>query len=113
MAKIVIAAHIDVDPATREECLKTAQPYIDGALSQEGCLCYSWCADLNNPSRIEVFEEWTDEDALAQHFKDVHYASMLAHIGKFGLTNAVSAKYRVDAEGPVYNAEGVPTPAFD
>jgi quinol monooxygenase YgiN len=113
MAKILIAAHIDVEPTTREECLKTAQPYIDGALSQEGCLCYSWCADMHNPARIEVFEEWTDEDALAQPFKEVHYASMLAHIGKFGLTNAVSAKYRVDAESPVYNAEGVPTPAFD
>lgn len=113
MAKIVIAAHIDVDPATREECLKKAQPYIDGALSQEGCLCYSWAADMNNPERIEVFEEWTDEEALAQHFKDVHYSNMLAHIGSFGLKNAVSAKYRVDAEAPVYNAEGVPTPAFD
>jgi quinol monooxygenase YgiN len=113
MAKILIAAHIDVDPATREECLIKAQPYIDGALSQEGCLCYSWAADMNNPERIEVFEEWTDEEALAQHFKDVHYSSMLAHIGSFGLKNAVSAKYRVDAEAPVYNAEGVPTPAFD
>ena len=54
MAKILIAAHIDVDPATREECLKKAQPYIDGALSQEGCLCYSWAADMHNPSRIEA-----------------------------------------------------------
>jgi quinol monooxygenase YgiN len=113
MAKILIAAHIDVDPARREACLKTAQPYIDGALTQEGCLCYSWCADMNNPSRIEVFEEWTDEKALAGHFQDVHYAGMLAHIGSFGLINAVSAKYRVDAEGPVYNEGGKPTPSFD
>lgn len=113
MAKIVIAAHIDVEPGGRDECLKTAQPFIDGALSQAGCLHYSWAADLNNPARIEVFEEWTDEDALAQHFKGVHYSGMLAHIGSFGLVNSVSAKYRVDAEGPVYNAQGVPTAAFD
>ena len=89
MAKILIAAHIDVDPAQREQCLKTGKPFI------------------------EVFEEWTSEEALAQHFKNVHYTSMRDHIGKFGLTNAVSAKYRVDAEGPVYNAEGQPTPSFD
>ena len=113
MPKILIAAHIDVDPARREECLKKAQPYIDGALSEDGCLCYSWAADLHNPSRIEVFEEWSDEEALARHFQDVHYASMLAHIGSFGPINAESAKYRVDAEGPVYNADGKPTPAFD
>ena len=40
------------------------------------------------------------------------YAGMLAHIGRSGLTNAVSKKYRVDAEGPVYGAEGKPTEKF-
>lgn len=112
MAKILIAAHIDVEPAQRDECLKTAQPYIDGALSQSGCLRYSWAADLNLPGRILVFEEWTDEDSLAQHFKNPHYSSMRDHIADFGLIDSISAKYRVDAEGPVYNADGMPTPSF-
>jgi hypothetical protein len=38
---------------------------------------------------------------------------MRDHIGQFGITAAQSKKYRVDAEGPVYNAEGVATEAFD
>ena len=112
MPKILIAAHIDVEPAQRDACLTTAQPYIDGALSQTGCMRYSWAADLNLPGRILVFEEWTDEDALAQHFKGSHYAGMRDHIAEHGLIDSISAKYRVDAEGPVYNADGKPTPAF-
>ena len=112
MAKIVISAQIDLPADKREEALKTAQPFIDGALAQEGCLHYDWSADLNNPTRINVFEEWTSEEALASHFANKHYAGMLGHLGSFGIENAVSRKYRVDAEGPVYNEEGVPTEKF-
>lgn len=113
MAKIVISAQIDVEPAGRDEALRSAQPWIDGALAQPGCIHYDWSADLNAPSRINVFEEWESEEALAAHFAGDQYKGMLAHIGKSGLLNAVSRKYRVDAETTVYNAEGKPTPAFD
>jgi len=112
MAKIVISAQIDLEPAQRDDALRSAQPWIDGALSQPGCIHYDWSADLNNPARVNVFEEWESEDALAAHFAGPQYAGMLAHIGRSGLTNAVSKKYRVDAEGPVYGAEGKPTEKF-
>lgn len=70
MAKIVICAQIDLDPAQREE-------------------------------------------ALAAHFVGQAYAGMRDHIGTFSLTGAVSRKYRVDAEGAVYNTEGIATETFD
>ncbi len=113
MAKIVISAQIDLDPAQREEALKSAKPHIDAALAQDGCIAYDWSADGNNPARVNVFEEWESEEALAYHFANDAYAGMRDHIGTFGLTGAVSKKYRVDAEGPVYNAEGVATEAFE
>lgn len=112
MAKILISAQIDLDPARREEALKSAQKWIDGALSQPGCIHYDWSADLSNPSRVNVFEEWESEDSLAAHFSGPQYAGMLGHIGQFGLINAVSRKYRVDAEAPVYNADGKPSERF-
>ena len=113
MAKIVISAQIDLEPSGRDAALKSAQPWIDGALAQAGCIHYDWSADLSNPSRINVFEEWESEAALAAHFAGGQYAGMLGHIGQSGLQNAVSRKYRVDAESAVYNAEGKPTPDFD
>ncbi len=113
MAKIVIAAQIDLDPAQRAEALSSAKPHIDAALAQDGCIAYDWSADGNNPARVNVFEEWESEEALAHHFANSAYAGMRDHIGQFGLTGAASKKYRVDAEGQVYNAEGVATEAFD
>ncbi|MEP3052219.1 MAG: putative quinol monooxygenase [Erythrobacter sp.] len=112
MAKILISAQIDLEPEKREEALKSAQKWIDGALSQEGCLHYDWSADLNDPARVNVFEEWTSEEALANHFANKEYAGMLAHMGSFGIVNAVSRKYRVDAEDEVYGPDGSPTEKF-
>ena len=113
MPKIVIAAQIDLDPAQRAEALSSAKVHIDAALAQDGCIAYDWSADGNDPARVNVFEEWESEEALAAHFAGQAYAGMRDHIGTFGLTAAASKKYRVDAEGPVYNAEGVATEAFD
>ncbi len=112
MAKIVISAQIDLPADKREEALKTAQPFIDGALSQDGCIHYDWSADLNNPKRVNVFEEWKSEAALAHHFANKHYAGMLGHLGGFGLEGAISRKYRVDAEDEVYGPDGKPTEQF-
>lgn len=112
MAKIVISAQIDLPADKREEALKTAQPWIDGALSQDGCIHYDWSADLNNPKRVNVFEEWESEESLAHHFANKHYAGMLGHLGGFGIENAVSRKYRVDAEDEVYGPDGKPTEKF-
>ncbi len=113
MAKIVISAQIDLDPAQRAEALASAKPHIDAALAQDGCIAYDWSADGNNPARVNVFEEWESEEALAHHFANDAYAGMRDHIGTFGLTAAASKKYRVDAEGPVYNEQGQATEAFD
>lgn len=113
MAKIVIAAQIDLDPAQRADALASGKMHVDAALAQDGCLAYDWSADGNNPARVNVFEEWESEEALANHFAGQAYAGMRDHIGTFGLTAAASKKYRVDAEGPVYNEAGEATEAFE
>lgn len=113
MAKVLIAAQIDLDPAQREEALKSSKKWIDGALSQEGCIRYDWSADGNDPARVNVFEEWTSQEALAAHFAGPQYAGMRDHMAQFDMRGAVSAKYLVSHEGPVYNAEGLATEAFE
>ena len=113
MAKIVIWACIDLPADKRDDALKQAKPLIDGALSQDGCLHYSWAGDPEKMGRVHVYEEWASEEALASHFANKHYAGMVAHLDEVGIVNAESRKFRVDAEGPVYNAQGEATEAFD
>ncbi len=112
MGGIVINGLVDVDPAKRDEALKGAVPFIEGALTQDGCLHYAWTADLNLPGRIYVFEEWRDEASLARHLAGQHYFGMLGHMRGFEIRNAVTKKYRFDISEPVYDPTGKPRADF-
>jgi quinol monooxygenase YgiN len=111
--KIVVEAKVDLDPARRAEALASAQPWIAGALSQPGCLAYTWCADPHRADRVHVFEEWESAEALAMHLAGPQYRGMLGHVSGFGITAAISRKFEVVREGPVYNGNGVATAEFE
>jgi len=110
--RIVIAGAVDVAPEKREAALKGAKPLIDAALAENGCVEYSWTADLSIPGRIRVFEEWVSEPDLAAHLKGEPYLKMLGHLSGVGILNAVTQKYRVDHFEPVYDPQGVPRADF-
>lgn len=112
MATIIITAEIDLPPERLEEALNAGKPLIEGALTQDGCLDYDWCPNPLVPGRIRVFERWRDEASLANHFNNRWYTDMAATIGSFGVKGAVSAKYRCDAEEPVYDNAGTPRADF-
>ncbi|MEE2891656.1 MAG: putative quinol monooxygenase [Pseudomonadota bacterium] len=109
---ILIAGTIDVDPEQRDAALAEARPYIEGALTQEGCLAYTWTADPERPERIHVFEEWTSGEALEAHFGNRYYADMRRHLGRCGIRGAETHKYLVADKAPVYDSSGVATAAF-
>lgn len=104
---IVITATVDLEPGKREETIRGARPLIEAALAEPGCVAYVWSFDAEDPGRVRVFEEWTDEVSLKDHFDGAPYADMLKHLGASGIRAAVSAKYRVDLIEPVYGPEGV------
>lgn len=111
--KILIQAVIDIDPKKRGDALAGGRSWIEGALTQPGCLAYAWTLDPHVATRIHVFEEWDSEAALAAHLAGPQYRGMLGHIGAFGVRASSSRKFAVSQEGPVYNSHGVASAAFD
>ncbi len=109
---IVIAGWVDVAEEKRAAALKEAEPLIDAAREEPGCVAYDWSADPYNPQRIHVFEEWSGEAELKHHFNEAPYKQMLAHLGGVGIIEAKTKKYRVDHDEPVYDPEGVPRADF-
>lgn len=110
--RIVISGEIDLAPEDRERALTGARKLIEAALRERGCVHYAWTADLSQPGRVNVFEEWETQDDLAAHLVGKPYQGMLAHLSGFGLRNAVTRKYRVDHVEPVYDPEGRPRADF-
>lgn len=110
--RIIISGTVDLPPERLDEALAAARPLIEGALTEPGCLDYDWCPDPRHPGRIRVFERWTDEAALAEHFRTHWYLDMRDTLGSFGILAADTAKYRVDISEPVYDSEGQPRADF-
>lgn len=110
--KVIIAGTIEMDPDQVEAALAAAKPLIEGALSQPGCMDYSWCADPFTPGRVHVFERWTDEAALASHFKNRWYQDMRTTLGQYGIKGSSVLKYRIDLAEPVYDESGTPRADF-
>ncbi len=110
--RIVISGEVDLAPEDRDQALLGARDLISAALAEPGCVHYAWTADLNRPGRVHVFEAWDSEGELAAHLVGKPYQGMLAHLGGFGIRNAVTRKYRVDLMEPVYDPEGRPRADF-
>jgi quinol monooxygenase YgiN len=103
---ILIAGNIDFDPAFVSQMIVSAAPLIRAALDEEGCVAYAWSLDPLQPGRVRVFEEWTDESALARHFSGGPYRDMGAHLRAAGMMGFAVNKYRSDLCEPVYDDKG-------
>ncbi|MDJ0864467.1 MAG: antibiotic biosynthesis monooxygenase [Myxococcota bacterium] len=112
MAKVVIAGTVDVAPERRERAIRDAKGLIDEALGEPGCLAYEWTFDAFDAGRIHVFEEWESEQTLVEHLRAPSYRNMLAHLGRVGIRGAVTRKYRIEIDEPVYDETGKPRGDF-
>ncbi|MFP6806750.1 MAG: antibiotic biosynthesis monooxygenase [Pseudomonadales bacterium] len=109
---MIISGTVDIDPERMDEAMIAARPLIVGALTQDGCMDYDWCPDPITAGRIRVFERWTDEKALSNHFNNHWYTDMRDAMGGFDVRSADVLKYRIEIAEPVYDNTGTPRADF-
>ncbi len=61
---LIIAGHLQVEPAERDAYVAGCVPVVEGARSAPGCLDFSISADAVDPGRIVIYERWDDEATL-------------------------------------------------
>ncbi|GAA0950193.1 putative quinol monooxygenase [Virgisporangium aurantiacum] len=61
---IIIAGHITVDPTDRGRYLEAVADVAPQARAFAGCLDFVQAADPIEPGRINIYERWTDDEAL-------------------------------------------------
>ena len=90
-----VAATVDVQAATRAE--------------EPGCLMYCFGPDPAVPTDIQVYELWTDADALDAHFTHPNYAAMVQVLrNAAGYQESINRLYLADDRGTVYDETGAP-----
>jgi quinol monooxygenase YgiN len=111
---IIISGTISIPADKRAACLEASIPMQMATRTDEpGCLAYVFSADPCDAEAITVYELWQDAPTLAAHFLHQNYFNMRDMFGRHGITGAVTRKYRIDADAPVYNADRIATVEFD
>ncbi len=110
--KFIIYAEIDIEGEKRAGLLEALAPLIEKVRGQTGCVRYDWGTESSNPERINVYEEWADEAALAAHFSGDNFKAMGAVIGEHGVLGAKARKFSINQEGSVFDESGRPSVKF-
>jgi quinol monooxygenase YgiN len=61
---LIIAGHLDVDPADRDGYVAQCVEVVRLAQAAPGYLDFSITSDTVDPGRVRVYERWTDVETL-------------------------------------------------
>ncbi len=109
---VIIAGTLHFPAANREKALTETAELVVETRTQQGCQHYVWAADPTSDSRVYVFEKWASVEDLAAHLAGPFYQTMLASLGKYGVTDVEVSKYKIALEEPVYDPQGNPRADF-
>lgn len=98
---LVVAGHVTIDPAKREEAIEAARAVMAETRKEPGCRSYVLAADLEDPGRFVIFEEWESAEALRAHFGTPHMAAFQEAMGGFGVRDMQVQRYDVASAGPL------------
>ncbi|MFJ4467673.1 putative quinol monooxygenase [Streptomyces sp. NPDC089424] len=89
---IIIAGKLWVDAADREAYLAGCSEVVEQARAAVGCLDFALSADLIEPDRINVYERWESDEALAR-FRgagmEAEHAAQIrdAEVSRYGISD--------------------------
>jgi quinol monooxygenase YgiN len=98
---LVIAGHVALDPVQREAAVAAAREMMQETRKEPGCISYTFSADLEEPGRFRIFEEWASEDALRAHFASPHMARFQKAVGGLGVREMAVQRYEVAKVAPL------------
>jgi quinol monooxygenase YgiN len=61
---VIVAGHLVVDPAQRDQYLSGCVDVVRQARRASGCLDFALSADVVDPGRINIFERWESQAAV-------------------------------------------------
>lgn len=65
--QVAVIARIPAKPGQRDALIEALQPMLDAAQAESGTLTYIFHTDAADPDVVWVYEQYTDNDALAVH----------------------------------------------
>lgn len=80
---IVITGEFELHPEDVWPASSAMVKMMEASGVEPGCRAYRFYADLLNPRRFRIYEEWTDEASLKAHFETEHMAEFQRKLKEF------------------------------
>ena len=74
---------------------------IEASRAEEGCVDYSYAADILDSSTMHIIEKWVNEAALAAHFQTPHMATFQKALGDLDVQIIEVLKFQSDDGAPL------------
>lgn len=95
---ILVTGTIDIDPANRDAFIEAVSSLMADTRAEDGCVAYTFSADLHDKGRFHVSEQWRDAAASDAHGASPHFLAFMGRMGEFGVRGATITKW-TGAEG--------------
>jgi quinol monooxygenase YgiN len=96
---IIVAGYFVVDPAERDQFLRSRADVMRASRTEAGCITYAFTPDALDPGRVLLFERWESKAALADHLTALRQRPRPA--GGVEVRESEVLQYEISAVGPV------------
>jgi quinol monooxygenase YgiN len=98
---LVVTGIIEVSEDSMDAAKALAGPMGTASRAEPGCHAYAFYQDVEEPTRIRIYEEWTDQAALDAHFQMPHMAVFAEGLGKLTVKSMDVVKFERGETSPV------------
>lgn len=74
---IVVTGHMNIQSAKRDEAITAMKAVMEATRAESGNVEYTFAADVSNPDRFVLVEQWQDQEAMDHHMATDHLATFL------------------------------------
>jgi quinol monooxygenase YgiN len=85
---IIVTGTIELDPAKADEFAVAAKEVMAATHAEDGNEAYAFTADLTEPGRYHVVEQWASDEAMQAHMASAHLAAFMAAVAACGVKSA-------------------------
>ena len=71
---LIISGEIGIPGGVDDTILAAVAEVVAASQAEAGCIAYDFWVHPTDPTRLRVYEEWQDMDAIKAHGKSAHMA---------------------------------------
>lgn len=99
---IIVAGHVTINPDHRQTAEAAIRACVTETRAEPGNIDYRFSPDLDDSNRINMIEQWADDDAMNAHMATAHLAAFLAAIGPCVAGSVEVIRFDVSGSSPLF-----------